>query len=301
MNSKSTMMLFLAVVCGLGAMYGTSKMLSKDRGPKPAEFQEVLVAAQNLKAEEVIKKEMVKTTRMPKDSVPAGSFTSVDQALERGIQIPILLDEPILEAKLMPKGTPPGLISRIPMGMRAFAIEVNEQTAVSGFVLPGHRVDVVQSMNSGGIDTPQAQVILENVLVLASGQTLIRPEDKSILSRTVTVAVLPEQVDALVAARARGPLTLSLRGLNDNEILARVTPPSPPPAPPPPPPAPPPPPPAAELALVVAPKIEPPAIPAIPPQPERRRIIVFRGLQSPQILTLPRPGELYRAEDSEGP
>ena len=31
-----------------------------------------------------------------------------------------------------------------PQGMRAFAIEVNEQTGVSGFVLPDHRVDVVQ-------------------------------------------------------------------------------------------------------------------------------------------------------------
>jgi pilus assembly protein CpaB len=287
MNRKSLGMLILAVVCGLGAMYGTNQLLSKDRGPKSVEMQEVLVAVRSLKLDEVIKKDMVKTTSLAKEHVPAGAFTSVEQVLDRSIQIPMLADEPIVDAKLAPKGTPPGLISRIAKGMRAFAIEVNEQTAVSGFVMPGHRVDIVQSLNQPGAGQPSAEVILENVLVLAAGQTFTRPEDKSILSHTVTLAVTPEQVDSLVAARVRGPLTLSLRGLNDDEIQARVPKPRPPaPLPP---------------ALAIAPdpveieKKKPQFVveDAPPPRP-RRKIVFFRGLQSIEVI------KLLHADESRG-
>src|SRR5208283_3385821 len=48
--------------------------------------------------------------------------------------------------------------------------------------------------------------------------------EKSLLNRTVTLAVFPEQVDILVAARAKGPLSLSLRGVNDHDIIFRPKP-----------------------------------------------------------------------------
>src|SRR5690349_13243780 len=107
MNGKSAIMLFLAVVSGLGAMYGTSQLLSRERSKKPPETQEVLVAARNLKLEEVIKKDMVRTVTMPKESIPAGAFTLLADVVDRSVQIPILADESILEAKLAAKGTPP--------------------------------------------------------------------------------------------------------------------------------------------------------------------------------------------------
>src|SRR5208283_4628757 len=48
--------------------------------------------------------------------------------------------------------------------------------------------------------------------------------EKSLLNRTVTLAVFPEQVDILVAARAKGPLSLALRGVNDHDIVDRPKP-----------------------------------------------------------------------------
>ena len=38
-------------------------------------------------------------------------------------------------------------------------------------------------------------------------------------TRTVTLALMPEQVDTLVAARAKGQLSLALRGVNDHEVV----------------------------------------------------------------------------------
>ena len=82
----------------------------------------------------------------------------------------------LVEKKFGPKGTPPGLVANIPKGMRAFAIDVTEQSSVSGFILPGHHVDVVQhhhsEKNESSVDT-----ILQNVLVLAAGQVFTRPDE----------------------------------------------------------------------------------------------------------------------------
>ena len=70
----------------------------------------------------------------------------------------------------------------------------------------------------------RGETILQDILVLAAGQVFTRQEEKSLQNRTVTLAVFPEQVHILVAARAKGPLSLSLRGVNDHEIVDRPKP-----------------------------------------------------------------------------
>ncbi len=234
MSGKSMLVLGLAGLSGLGAMYGTSRMLAGNRGGAPIEMRDVLVAARDLNVEELVKPEAVKVVKMALTSVPVDGFAAAPDVEGRWVQIKTLEGEPILNRKLAAKGNPAGLISRIPKGMRAYAIEINEQTGVSGFVMPDHRVDVIQAKTGNRENTADAETILQDVLVLASGQTITRSEDKSILARTVTLAVTPEMVDTLVSARSRGPLSLSLRGLNDHVQMKPVARPSPvvtPPAP----------------------------------------------------------------------
>ena len=136
----------------------------------------------------------------------------------------MLEGDPIVDKKLGPKGSSPGLVANIPNGMRAYAVEVNEQSGVSGFILPGHRVDVVRYEPNEKARLQRGETILQNVQVLAAGQVFTRPEEKSLQNRTVTLAVTPDQVDVLVAAKAKGPLSLSLRGVNDHAIVARPQP-----------------------------------------------------------------------------
>ncbi|MBV8318952.1 MAG: Flp pilus assembly protein CpaB [Planctomycetaceae bacterium] len=278
MNGKSLVLLALAILCGLGAMYGTSRMLTKKRSEAPSDMVDVLVAARDLKVEETLTPELVKVVPMSRATLPPGTFTSFKDVEDRWVQIKTLQDEPILDRKLAPKGSPAGLVSKIPKGMRAYTIEVNEQTGVSGFILPDHRVDVVQ-VNPPGSNPGTAETILEDVQVLASGQVFTRPEDRSIQARTMTFAVTPEQVITLVAARARGSLTLSLRGLNDH------TPAKPKPKPEP------------AIAKVVLP---PP--PPKPPKPQAHYVWIYRGLNNKTPIQLdasdsedrmfPRAGEM---------
>jgi pilus assembly protein CpaB len=266
--NKSLGMLGLALLCGLGAMYGTLKLIAKDKAPV-VEKQDVLVAVRDLKVEEVIKPELVKVVQMDKSAVPMGSFSSVKDVEDRWVQVATLEGEALVDRKLAAKGSPPGLISRIPKGMRAYAIDVNEQSGVSGFVLPDHRVDVVQ-IEQGPPGQTQAEAVLQDVLVLASGQTFTRPDDRSIQARTVTLAVTPEQVETLVAAKQRGSLTLSLRGVNDHEqtVLRKKAPkekeketPAP----------------IKELALAAP--VEPPPPPPAPPATPKpaRHVAIYRG------------------------
>lgn len=226
MNGKSLGVLFFAVVLGLGAMLATRWLMSK---PAVAEeTQEIVVATRDFKEEEVLKPDMVKTQRMPLKAVPVGAFSSVKDVEDRWVKVAILEGEPIVERKLGSRGSPPGLVANIPKGMRAFTVEVTEHSGVSGFILPGHHVDVVRYETRENNRQHPAETILQDVLVLASGQTFTRSDEKALQAHTVTLAVTPEQVSILVAAKTKGNLNLSLRGVNDHDVVEHPKPPPPP-------------------------------------------------------------------------
>jgi pilus assembly protein CpaB len=223
MNGRSLTMLGLAVILGLGAMQLTRRMMTKPASTEE-ESQDVIVAARDFKEEEILKADMVKVVRMAKSNLPVGAYSSFKDVEGRWVRTAMLEGDPIVEKKLGPKGAPPGLVSNIPRGMRAFAIEVNEQSGVSGFILPQHHVDVVRYDSGEKGAYQRGETILQNVLVLAAGQVFTRPDEKNVQSRTVTLAVTPDEVDTLVAAKSKGPLSLSLRGVNDHDIVARPKP-----------------------------------------------------------------------------
>lgn len=280
MNGKSVMMLGLAVVFGLLAMFMTRQMLA-EQPAKAEEAQDVLVAARDLKEEEVLKPDALKVIRMVKSAVPVGAYSAPKDVEERWVKTAMLEGDVVIEKKLGPKGTPPGLVANIPKGMRAFAIDVTEQTGVSGFILPGHHVDVVRYEQDQ--KSQQAESILQNILVLASGQVFTRADERAVTTRTVTLALSPDQVAIIVAARAKGSLSLALRGVNDHDIIAR---PAPPPAP-----APEPDPrlkleeekrqklerEVAELKASLAAKAAPPAPAPAPARPRARFVAIYRG------------------------
>jgi pilus assembly protein CpaB len=218
MNGRSLVVLGMAVALGLVAML-LSRLMLGSRGAGDQETVELLVANRDLKEEELLKPDMIKVVKMAKSAVPAGTFAGSKEVEDRWVRTAMLEGDPIVEKKLGPKGTPPGMVANIPPGMRAFALDVNEQSSVSGFILPGHHVDVIR-FESSDKNEPRGETILQNVLVLAAGQTFTRKDEKTLQSRTVTLALSPAEVNSVVAARAKGNLSLSLRGVNDQALLA---------------------------------------------------------------------------------
>lgn len=282
MNKRGAVVLGLAILCGLGAMFGVKKVLAK-KGGEGIRKVEVLVAVREIAVEETLTDEMMSLKAVPADLVPPGVLIDLKDARGRWARIRLLPGDPILDAKLAPKGTPTGLIGKITPGMRAVTIRVDEQTGLSGFILPDYRVDVHQPKRDDRVGRV-ARVLLQNVRVLASGTVIESPDDRSIKSETVTLEVTPAQAELLTAAAHEGPLSLSLRPLGDASIVESETPLEPEPAAPPPAPEP-------VLAVAPSPKVEPARALPSPPR-EISRLVLFRGRRAkPDILGTAPPAE----------
>ena len=153
--------------------------------------------------------------------IPPNSFSTAKDVEERWVKTTMLEGDVLVEKKLGPKGTPPGLVANIPQGMRALAIDVTEQSGVSGFILPGHHVDVVryrefreeQEQRPGRDDLARRAG--------ARGRPGLQPPRRA-------SGPVANGHAGLEARRRRHPggrpgagaLSLSLRGVNDHELIA---------------------------------------------------------------------------------
>ena len=138
MNRRSMITLAVAVVIGLGAMMLTRQMLSvrqrqDGRGHAGGSGRRSrLQGRRNAQA-----RHGQGDPRWPSRPFrPTRSRRSRTWKIA-GSRRRMLEGDVLVEKKLGPKGTPPGLVANIPKGMRAFAIDVTEQSGVSGFILPG--------------------------------------------------------------------------------------------------------------------------------------------------------------------
>jgi pilus assembly protein CpaB len=155
------------------------------------------------------------------EKAPPGSFSSVDQVEERVAATLILPGDLILENKLAPKGTVPGITALLSANQRAMTVKVDEASGVAGFLTPGSWVDVVVVVDKGEYNkSPIAKLLFQNLKVLGTGQKLeTRPGDKPQIVPTVTLEVSPEQGERLALAAQEGRISLVLRGQGDQKMV----------------------------------------------------------------------------------
>jgi pilus assembly protein CpaB len=130
--------------------------------------------------------------------------------------------EPLLALKVTDPGRPAGLTGQLSDGMRAFAINVDVTSGVSGFLQPGDNVDVWWSGTSNSTGENFTQLIETSVSIVAVDQATSERASEAEIARTVTVAVSPGQVGRLAQAQATGRLTLSLVGTNDTMEVGQI-------------------------------------------------------------------------------
>jgi pilus assembly protein CpaB len=136
----------------------------------------------------------------------------------RPLIYPVFKGEPILTSKLALEGSGAGLSAVIDEGMRAVSIRVDEVVAVAGFVVAGTHVDVMLTGNPGSGQELLTQTILEDVTVLAAGQS-IQPdaEGKPQRVNVVTFLCTPEDAAKVILAASEGRIQLVLRNAVDKE------------------------------------------------------------------------------------
>ena len=128
----------------------------------------------------------------------------------------------MIEAKLAPELSGKGGIMPmlVPEGQRGVTIKLDEAVREGGFLLPNSRVDVLVSMpKAPGSQEKIAKVILQDVTVLAAGQTVELRDNKPVTNTTVTLALTPQQTERLAVAQAEGKLMLVQRNLRDTEVV----------------------------------------------------------------------------------
>jgi pilus assembly protein CpaB len=137
------------------------------------------------------------------------------------VRTPILASEPITQAKLVRGGQGGYMAVVLGPGMRALSVPVNTATAAGGFILPGDRVDVMQShpndTTSGGRAGFTAETLLRNVRVLAIDQASDAPKNgvQSMVGAVATLEVAAADAPVLARGKAQGELVLALRSYSD--------------------------------------------------------------------------------------
>ena len=100
--------------------------------------------------------------------------------------------------------------------MRAISITITADSGAGGFILPNDRVDVILTRKPDN-NSPRGyarKTILSNLRVLAVDQTFRQDKDtRTVVGKTATVEVTPEQAEMVSSAQAAGRLSLALRPL----------------------------------------------------------------------------------------
>lgn len=177
----------------------------------------VVVSASDLSFGETLTESDLEVAMYPEGSVPKGAVSRVDSLIGQTTKVFLAQDEPVLVSKLSSIGG--GLSLLIEPTLRAVSISVDKVSGVSGFVLPGDRVDVIAIVNQGNMGSDAlAKTILQNVEVLASGEKTTQKGNQPISAQSVTLLVDSEGAEKLALALNEGKLHLALRNPNDTEL-----------------------------------------------------------------------------------
>lgn len=129
--------------------------------------------------------------------------------------------EPLLETKITAPGVDAGIMANLANNMRAFTIDVTATTGVSGFLRPGDSVDIYWSGRSG--QNQVTKLLQPKVRLIAINQNADADRsEETMIARTVTVEVTPEQVAALTLANSTGQLNLSLVGNQNTNAVSEI-------------------------------------------------------------------------------
>lgn len=223
MKPKTMALMVIAIVCGLGASYMTSRLLA-ERSTEEVKKVLVLKAKKNVdSATSLVKvQELFDIHEFPEKDANDMRLVRADQM--DGLR-PKFLKRALRQNDLLKPEDLDDNFSSIPIpeGMRAKAISVNPKSAVAGFAaIPGSRVDVIQMVK--GADT-HINLLLENVLVLAADAIPVRPDGTiAITASNVTLALSPFDAMRVTLAENTGELSLMLRKPGDTKAsdLTRV-------------------------------------------------------------------------------
>jgi len=150
---------------------------------------------------------------IPPSAIPQGAIKSPEEILGKRVKEGIYKGEILLSRRLLDDASASVLSVTLTPGKRAVAVRVDDIIGVSGFILPGSRVDVIASGRGSG-----ARTVLQDIKVLTVGQAL-KAEGGNLRAGSVTLEVDPRQAEILMEATEGGSVRLALRHQMDRKFI----------------------------------------------------------------------------------
>jgi pilus assembly protein CpaB len=234
---KSTIvMIAFAVLFGLLAVFvaqswlngqAERRMKSLEANKKPVSTRTLVVAAKPLRFGSELTASQLREVAWPDNALPAGSFAKIEEVVSGGKRVVLTAiepNEPVLAGKITGPGQRATLSSMLHDGLKAVTIRVNDVDGVAGFVLPGDHVDIALTRHFDKSNAT-AEVVLQNVRVLAIDQNADQRVEKPAVVKAVTIEVDVVGAQKLTLAASVGSLSLMLRkaGEANSQYTRRIT------------------------------------------------------------------------------
>ena len=203
----------------------------KTTSPAGTEMVQVIVATQDIAPRTTIQSGMLKTKSLPRDLVPEGAITKLEEVVGKPAYIQIMKDDIITSKKILSDPKMAGFIGMIPPDCRAVTISINDVTGVAGLARPGDYVDIMVVSGDQNSQRVTSNILLQNIMLLAINKSTVKETASSGQAQngdtskdspsnsahnntaltTATLAVTPKDAMKLVTGAHSGTLYLVLR------------------------------------------------------------------------------------------
>ena len=224
MKSKSLILMFVSLGCGLIAAIGIGQVMGKGGGGEVAvEMSPVLVAIDMVDMHTTLTEENVKIDHWPTGIVPEGAISSFEEL------------EGKINTQRLGKGTPILMTNvdrrenvnvgklPIPKGFKVCAIKVSGDDTINGLLAPGDHIDVIGVFKTreDGEQVSVSKTFLKNVPVYSVNASFSntgqREESASAKSAIVGLLLNQRNSEQLVLVQKVAQLKLVLRGESEGD------------------------------------------------------------------------------------
>lgn len=227
MPNRNIIIVAAAILLGLIAVFVANAFFSgvenqQEQIAQQQKMSRIVVASQELAFGVPVTGTNVRLVNWPADSVPAGAFTSIEEASKNRVALrPIVIGEPILASKVSGADGRATISANLPAGQLAYAVPINDAAGVGGFIRPGDVVDVLLTRQIPGdgasASDKMTDVVLAAVPVLGVDQVADEKQTSPAVGKTATLQVDAMGAQKLALSTQLGVLSLALRNVADQD------------------------------------------------------------------------------------
>lgn len=213
--------LVIAVILALSGTVSAAIYLQnvKAQVEEGGKLIEVLVARKTIPAgtstEDLTDKNLIVTRKIPKKYAAEQALSSTQQFKDKALIVSLSEGEQLTQNKFQSRADAE-LSFRIPPGLVAISIPVDEIVGVSNSISPGDRISVIATFSPGAGGTDVTRIFLQNIEVLSASASSEDSRKSGLTQRsalgkkTVILALAPADAEKLVFAEEKGNVWLIL-------------------------------------------------------------------------------------------